>query len=241
MAPVSLGVFQALSTDLLLSFGSWLSPSILPCLLLLARVLVRCSSADKPPDVIWFFSRSFGDSRSNMAFLRAIGSKEMQSTKEIWYDPLCLLELLLLLLHHPPPRHSVRARPPLKPPFPPFFPFFGFFSCLLFCLTKHVVARRWYNPSIRAWLSRLLVADIFADELPVMRAGNPRIQVVISEQGALPIFFSFQDNGNIVVGRLVYGSVFLHLQNACLSVFHLFRRHHGFCCVIGRLLFASVC
>ncbi|KAL4298249.1 hypothetical protein GQ457_12G019240 [Hibiscus cannabinus] len=53
--------------------------------------------------------------------------------EEIWYGPLCLLELQLLLLHPPPPMHSFKVRPPLKPPFPPCFSFFGFFSWSLQC------------------------------------------------------------------------------------------------------------
>ncbi|KAL4378601.1 hypothetical protein GQ457_02G008080 [Hibiscus cannabinus] len=133
---------------------------------------VRRSLEDKPPGIIWFFLRSFGNSRSNRVFLRAKGSKKVQSKKEIWYDPLCVRKLLSFLFHHPPPRHSVRARPPLKPPFSQF-----------------VVARQRYFPSFRAGLSRLSVADIFGEEPSVMRAGNPRIQEAISEQGALPVQF----------------------------------------------------
>ncbi|KAL4296240.1 hypothetical protein GQ457_12G026750 [Hibiscus cannabinus] len=125
MAPMSPGVGQALSTDLLSSFSSCLSSSSLSCLLLLARVPVRRSSVDKPPGVLWFFPRIFGVSRRNEAFLRATRSKEMQSKKENWNDPLRLLELRFLLFRHPPPRHSVRARPYLKPPFSPFFPTFN--------------------------------------------------------------------------------------------------------------------
>ncbi|KAL4379899.1 hypothetical protein GQ457_02G002990 [Hibiscus cannabinus] len=189
MAPASPGVIQALPTAFLLSFNSKLSSSTLPCLWFLARIPVRRSLEDKPPGIIWFFLRSFGNSRSNSVFLRAKGSKKVQSKKEIWYDPLCVRKLLSFLFHHPPPSHSVRARPPLKPPFPRFFPLIGFFSWSLFCLTEFVVARRRYFPSIRAGLSRLSVADIFAEEPPVMRAGNPRIQEAISEQGALPVQF----------------------------------------------------
>ncbi|KAK8579307.1 hypothetical protein V6N13_142519 [Hibiscus sabdariffa] len=67
----------------------------------------------------------------------------------------------------------------------------------------------------RAWLSRLSVAVIFADDLPVMRVGNPMVQEAISEQGALP--------------------------DACFSTFPLVRHHHGCYCVIGRLLFTAFC
>ncbi|KAK8636793.1 hypothetical protein V6N13_124531 [Hibiscus sabdariffa] len=97
MVPVSSGAVQSLSTGLLPSTSSWLSSFQLPYLLLLARVPIRRSLANYPPDVLWFFLRSFGVPRSKRAFLRVTGLKEMASKPQIWLGPMWLLKLLFLL------------------------------------------------------------------------------------------------------------------------------------------------
>ncbi|KAK8601736.1 hypothetical protein V6N12_051563 [Hibiscus sabdariffa] len=82
MTLASLEVMQALSTDFLISLNSRLSFSTLHCLLLLARVPVRRSSADKPPGVLWFFPGVLETREATELFLGLQGQRRCSRRKK---------------------------------------------------------------------------------------------------------------------------------------------------------------
>ncbi|KAL4325382.1 hypothetical protein GQ457_11G021280 [Hibiscus cannabinus] len=171
MTPASLGAASESLVYLYLSSSSRWSPSHLPRFWLLVRVSDSLSMERFPPGDSRIYPRSLEASRSKRFSPRRRRLQELAPKHYIWFDSRCL-----------------GSRPPPKPPDFSRRPTL-MARCGSMFSTKGVEARRWFYPSLRAWLPSRVVVDMVAGEQPVMWAKNPRIQAAISDQGTLPVPF----------------------------------------------------